>query len=454
MNEIEVKIRKHGGQILMMQKMAMAMNAQGKTEAMLNLLEQIKDTSDLIFTLAAQGYKDGLVVYVNATSFITRTLSDAGLTAKAFVSGMEALLRSMELIEIHNQKNVFEPIPDEMECNFKTIQLLPLVIMFNELANVESNRQVFENDFEPFDDLHQIFIKAMRQLKMLAPTSPYVAQAAPIFNAISQMEDPDKFYDATVKDIKEIAQSILYAVERMPFYDSDVQAESQMSRFDGFYRDKWYDIIHDDDIKYDFQLLDCLLPKFAENINLSDSGLCVGDCSMYKTDNFNWGEYPECIFDIYRTLCKKYGLTPMTFNTYTVKEKVPYVKAGTLVRMQRDVVKAYLHLHENNVCGCGKLSMAPADEEFLGWIENEVDDFDMTMFAINYITFMFEVEGQLIMMGELCLHLSSSLSKALHQDDMSNETTAMESVLIDYIARLKSHGILPVDWKFTNPWNI
>ena len=254
MNEIEVKIRKHGGQILMMQKMAMAMNAQGKTEAMLNLLEQIKDTSDLIFTLAAQGYKDGLVVYVNATSFITRTLSDAGLTAKAFVSGMEALLRSMELIEIHNQKNVFEPIPDEMECNFKTIQLLPLVIMFNELANVESNRQVFENDFEPFDDLHQIFIKAMRQLKMLAPTSPYVAQAAPIFNAISQMEDPDKFYDATVKDIKEIAQSILYAVERMPFYDSDVQAESQMSRFDGFYRDKWYDIIHDDDIKYNFQL--------------------------------------------------------------------------------------------------------------------------------------------------------------------------------------------------------
>ena len=454
MNDIDIEIRKVGGQILMLQKMAMAMNAQKKTDAMLDQLEKIKDATDKVYTLALQGYKDGIVVYVNATSFITRTLSEAGLTVKAYISGAESTLKSMELIETYNRMNPLDPVPDEMEYNFKTIQLLPLVIMFNDLAKVESNRQVFEDDFEPFDDLHQIFIKAMRQLKMFAPMSPVIAQTAPIFNAISNMEDPDKFIDASVKDVKDVAKSILYAIEKRPFYDSDTQAKSRLSKFDAFYSDKWYDIIHDDEIKYDFQLLECLLPKLAEKINLSDPGLCIGDCSMYKMGDFNWGEFPECIFDSYRSLCSEYELPAMVFDTYTVKDKVPYVKASTLIRMQRDVVKAYLHLRENNVCGCGKLGAIPQDDELLDWVENEVDNFDMTMFIINYLSFMCEVEGQLIMMGRLCLYLGASLSKTLSKEDPSEEIAKIEDTLTDYIARLKSLGILPADWKLSNPWNL
>lgn len=452
MNEIELEIRKQGQQIMLMEKMAMAMKAQGKTDAMLEQLEKIKEAADCLYTTALQ-HKDGIVVYVHATGFITRTLSDSGMNARAFRAGADALLWSMELIRTYNRNNILEPLPDEMECNFKTAQLLPLVVMFNELSAVKSNMKAIEEDFEPYDDLHQIFIKAMKQLKMLAPSSPLVVQATPLFNAISQMEEPGKFLNAHVDDIKSVAKSILNAIEKMPLYDSDAQAASRLSRFDGFYRDQWYDTIHGEDVEYDFSLLECLMPKFAEKINLSDPGLCIGDCNMYKSGEFNWGEYPECIFDLYRSLCQEYGVTPMTFDTYTVKDKVPYVNAGNLVRMQRDVVKAWLHLRENNVCGCGKLSAAPADEEMLDWVECEVDDFDMTMFCLNYVTFMFEVEGQVIKMGKLCIHLSSSVEKALSGEDLSPETAALEECLEGYITRLKSHGILPSDWKFTNPWS-
>lgn len=452
MNEIDIEIRKEGQQIMLLQKMAMAMKAQGKTELMLEQFEKIKEAAQRVYAMAAQGHKDGIVVYVHASGFITRTLSEAGMNVKAFHSGIDALYHSMELIETYNREMIFEPLPKEMECNFKTAQLLPLVIMFSELATVGSNMAVFEEDYEPFDDLHQMFLKCMRELKMIAPSSPLVAQTAQIVNAISRMEEADRFVTADIKDVKKIAKSLLYAIEKMPLYDTDLQAHSRLNVFDGFYRDNWYGVIHDDEIKYEFQLLECLLPKLAEKINLSDPGLCVGDCSMYKIGDFNWGEFPECIFDSYRSLCSEYGLPAMVFDTYTVKDKVPYVKASTLIRMQRDVVKAYLHLRENNVCGCGKLGASPQDEELVDWVENEVDSFDMTMFVINYLSFMCEVEGQLIMMSRLCLYLGASLSKTLSKEDPSEEIAKIEDTLSDYIARLKSHGILPADWKLQNPW--
>ena len=85
MNEIELEIRKQGQQIMLMEKMAMAMKAQGKTDAMLEQLERltpyatvpliakpnagmpvISDTGEAIYPMTPEEFAENMQVLVQA----------------------------------------------------------------------------------------------------------------------------------------------------------------------------------------------------------------------------------------------------------------------------------------------------------------------------------------------------------------------------------------------------
>lgn len=476
---------------MMLQKMADAMRAKNDTSKLGELINKMMTEAENIYEMSADGKKDGIVVYINLSSYIFRLLDDMGKKIEAFTFGSLALERSMAMLG-KLEKVSPEALTYEMKCNYKTIQLMQLVIINFELQKEPEYKESLSNDNICLSvALYQLYVKCYEELKMLVPTSPLVLNSAAVYEMIMDMrfantsdlepsflnlrnlgaqlkqfysnkEEGSSEYD--IEDFKSFVKPAIIEnlenrnneapVEEVKNAEKSDDVEHVNSNYDEIYNNKWRSSLYNHVRKCDLSVLEIVFKQFISAIDYSKPGLDLSKCCFYQTDSFNWLDNPERVFHAYREVCTQYGLTPLKFNSYRPLDKVPYIRYDLLERMHRDVVKSFLHLRENDICACGKLPLMPKDEEIIDFIETDIHDDNVIAYFIAFIEFLVELEGILIQMSHLSLlYESLKIEKTAGNGQISwskrcNAKIEFDKILGDYVRRLKSVYAIPAVWSY------
>lgn len=455
MTSLEKEIREIAQQVLMMQKIAQVFAAKNDTNKLNDIIFKIKTEADTIYDLSVSGQKDGLVVYVNATSFIVRTFSDIGNPKEALAYGAEALRKSMAIL-VNLERNNPYSLPEEMKSSFKIVQLNQLItIIVSDLLGTQSNKDVLYGDSSLLTDMFTLFLLGFDELKLVAPENLFIKNTIGNYNALSSNDlGVSTYSSADAVNFLSFAETLEHKIRKFPLYNDELDAEVSMNKYDGIYYDEWFDSVYNDTRSCSTDKLDSILGQYKKQIVLFGN-TDLHKCNFYHTDSeFNWIDQPEALFDLYMAICSDYEITPMKFNEYFPLEKVPYVSPKNLEKMHRDVVKTYLQLREYNVCGCGKLPLKPSDDEILNFVENEVSDENVIMYFIGFLEFIFELEGTLIKIKELELLYDRLTILFLEGNgsidgDSKDEIEAMlMEELGEYEKMLRTAGIIPASWQY------
>lgn len=453
------EIRNKAQKVLMWQKMVQAFGAQGhhdKAEEMLsNIKSAAEDIMGMVYPLSASDSmtkamfltpsRDALIVYVNSTSFVMRTLDEYN-RKEAIEYGLHMLERGMSLMAQIEEMDA-RALPSAVSCHLKIGMLCHILLATMVKDVVEVNEHLICN--RNWEKLEQAFKQCYEELKIADPVSEGLKIYASLYKAA--FENLPQCEPLSTHDIAYAASLLQKLVREYPIYSDAKEADDCFRKYDDLYHAFWWNRISKDTLK-NYGRLGFIFDKYKVYLTPEVVKNNPRICNFYVADeDFNWYDFPEVLFENYEEVCRQHGVRPMKFYTVPLMDRVPYISPVDLERIHRDVVKTYLHLRDLNIDNIGVLPEYVDETILCSFIDENVNDLQMQIYLINFMTFMIELEATLIDMN-LC-------DVAVHQyylgvmdpgGSKDKLKRVMDDVLGAYTSGLKEAGILPSDWEF-NP---
>lgn len=445
----EIYKRAHNIQLYSsMAKMSLVRNDQ---QGFLDFIDKIRNEANEVYILGRHDPEKGIKLYTTAIISVTALLEKKMMRAEAVEYALSALPKFIDLHKTYCNLDS-DNINSEALLSNTAALLCTMVMNICFLIVFEPNKQTFSEDcFEEYYALFQLCIKRFRMLKILYPDSPVILSYAEVIKRIEKVENPSEYQTADFNDIEKMASALSQSLSKRPLYNSEEEAYSRLSRFDKIYAEEYFDRIHDIYIKKNAdQTIHLFTEQYSRFIKIEEIAGHVGKCNLYRTDDFDWGQYPEYVYTCYIQVCDKYRIKPMTFHEYRISEKVPYISYTILNRMKRDVVKTFLHLKECHIGGLGTLNTVPTFEELLDFCDNHQLERSIMEYLLSYLTFMNETDMMLIEFEEISTISLMQTYTAISQNGNDEEwRRKLKEKFIHYTYRLKGLGILDKDWEFS-----
>lgn len=432
----------------MFAKMAKVDLMRKNQDGFLNFIENLKKEARSTFILGRYLPEKGVKLYMAAIGAIMDLLDENEMRAEALEYGVSVLPDLIDLHTIYCSSDR-DNISSEVVLNNTSRFLCKLLLNTVCLMPISCNKEAFDSDsFDDFNLLFQLCIKRFRMLKLHYPDSPVVAEYAKILQRVERTEDHSQHYSADLEDLKKMAISLGASLAKRPFYNSEKEAQSRLSKYDNIYAQSYFNRIYDTYVTNGVEdSIDFLTSQYTSMIEVDKIGEDVGKYNIYKTDDFDWSKYPEHVYSCYRRVCEKYQITPMVFDKYRIDEKMPYISFNVINRMTRDVVKTLLHLKDHKIGPLEAISTAPSTEELLNFCETFRIEKCIIEYLLSYLTFMNETD---IMMNDFEEIATISILIVLKgEDDLDGWKLKLKEKFMHYNYRLKGIGVLPQDWEMT-----
>lgn len=185
------QIREKAQNILMLQSLAKSQMAQHDEDGLFDTLEELTDAANEVWDFSFENHLfDGLVVFVNTSSFVFRAIKDNGMTMTALQYAAKIGAEGLALANV-----LEEEAPEEIDSfqmvHFKLSFFYQVVIVYMQVCNGEDEKEaepLLKGDIlDEFVTIGGMMRSAYEDVRDIAPQSPYVSSLRGLYDQLDRL---------------------------------------------------------------------------------------------------------------------------------------------------------------------------------------------------------------------------------------------------------------------------